>query len=129
MMIWLCFGTGMGVVSVGPMVNMQATATIAKELLKSGNSPTAEAMVKQSLPSTPQNSLQASLAYFKTYLKYLNEALCLDVQEVCVCVCAFAWMCVHVCGWGGLHVRVHACWGVGACVPSLWDTLNIMYLT
>lgn len=48
---------GMGVVSVGPMVNMQATATIAKELLKSGNSPTAEAM-KQSLPSTPQNSLQ-----------------------------------------------------------------------
>lgn len=60
MMFLLGFDAGMGVVSVGPMVNMQATATIAKELLKSGNSPTAEAM-KQSLPSTPQNSLQASL--------------------------------------------------------------------
>ena len=54
-------GAGMGVVSVGPMVNMQATATIAKELLKSGNSPTAEAMVKQSLPPAPQGSLQVGL--------------------------------------------------------------------
>lgn len=49
---------GMGMVSVGPMVNMQATATIAKELLKSGNSPTAEAMVKQNLPSGPQGPPQ-----------------------------------------------------------------------
>ncbi|KAK8752492.1 hypothetical protein OTU49_005834, partial [Cherax quadricarinatus] len=49
---------GMGMVSVGPMVNMQATATIAKELLKSGNSPTAEAMVKQNHPSGPQGPPQ-----------------------------------------------------------------------
>ena len=41
-------------VNVGPMVNMQATATIAKELLNSGNSPTAEALVKQN----PSNGVQ-----------------------------------------------------------------------
>ena len=69
LIVLVCVCAGMGVVSVGPMVNMQATATIAKELLKSGNSPTAEAMVKQSLPATPQGSLQASLIHL--FLKQL----------------------------------------------------------
>lgn len=73
-----CFGAGMGVVSVGPMVNMQATATIAKELLKSGNSPTAEAMVKQSLPSAPQNSLQASVTLEKNQFQTMPQ-----VSEQC----------------------------------------------
>ncbi|MPC07900.1 Double-stranded RNA-binding protein Staufen 1 [Portunus trituberculatus] len=76
---------GMGVVSVGPMVNMQATATIAKELLKSGNSPTAEAMVKQSLPPAPQGSLQNPVSTTqavrpKDQLMYLAQILGLQVQ-------------------------------------------------
>lgn len=59
---------GMGMVSVGPMVNMQATATIAKELLKSGNSPTAEAMVKQNPPTGPQGPPQVSM-----FMVFLNS--------------------------------------------------------
>lgn len=58
----LCGCAGLGVVNMGAMVNMQATATIAKELLKSGNSPTAEAMVKQSLPAPSQPPAQ--VGYF-----------------------------------------------------------------
>lgn len=66
----------MGMVNMGPVVNMQATATIAKELLKSGNSPTAEAMVKQNLPSGPQGPPQVTKlsAEYDKFSQWLQPA-------------------------------------------------------
>nr|CAD7573233.1 unnamed protein product [Timema californicum] len=72
-------------------VNLQTTATIAKELLKGGNSPTAEALAKSihknknvitgNLSKSPQNSNQNSLvARPKDQLLYLAQLLNFNVQ-------------------------------------------------
>nr|CAD7427303.1 unnamed protein product [Timema monikensis] len=72
-------------------VNLQTTATIAKELLKGGNSPTAEALAKSihknknvitgNLSKSPQNSNQNSLVGRpKDQLLYLAQLLNFNVQ-------------------------------------------------
>ncbi|CAG2054393.1 unnamed protein product, partial [Timema podura] len=72
-------------------VNLQTTATIAKELLKGGNSPTAEALAKSihknknvitgNLGKSPQNSNQNSqVVRPKDQLLYLAQLLNFNVQ-------------------------------------------------
>ena len=72
--------------SMNQMVNMQATAAIAKELLESGSSPTAKALSKNQT-SVTQSTTQVCILYFRYFNFEVSVSINFFNEFVCACTC------------------------------------------